>query len=64
MGLTRTVVAKSKDTEHKIEVSNEEIASATDRGCAHNTVHCFDLRVKTPQEYVEKHPFNTNDGKT
>ena len=66
LSLTRTVVARTKGgtSEHRIEVANEEISSATHRGGPGNQMIVFDERVKTPSEHVEKHPFYSTDGRT
>jgi len=63
LSLVRTVSAKMSAHE-PIKVENEEVGFATQTGCPANYCHTFNLNFATPTEVIEKHPFNTCNGKT
>ena len=61
--MARTVKVGSNKNE-SITVSNEEVGSATHEGGAASTMIEFVMTMTTPTDIVEKHAFNTDDGKT
>ena len=63
LSLARTVVAGSSSID-QIKVSDEEVAADTHHGGPGKQVIEFNMTLETPLEVHEKHPFNTNDGKT
>mgnify|MGYP000091226995 CR=1 FL=1 len=63
LSLARTVVAGQHEC-NQIKVVNEEVGSETHSGGAHNEMIEISMQLMTPRDVQEKHPFNTDDGKT
>ena len=63
LSLARTVTAGTNSLE-QIKVSGEEVGAETHSGGAPGQMIEFNMQLTTPAEVTEKHPFNTDDGKT